>query len=193
MLLRNTRTQLKTWSSQYGFSGRRGGSQVSLQEKKDRRGNFCLLKQDWRLAPWGQERKEAGEVGLEVREEGGGNFSLRKGLSHQGEALQSPQQRRGRRRRRGARSAQSPDRVQPQEFGGLRGMGTPLFKKDEGRGGLPVTFKVGRCRPRHHLSAAGETGRDPTGSTQVTCLSRLPRVSTSADQVLPRATRARAE
>ena len=53
-------------------------------------------------------------------------------------------------------------------------MGTPLIKKDEGRGGLPAAFKTGRCRPRRHPGAAGDEGRDPTGSEHVTCLSRLP-------------------
>lgn len=53
-------------------------------------------------------------------------------------------------------------------------MGTPLIKKDEGRGGLPAAFKTGRCWPRRHPGAVGDEGRDPTGSEQVTCLSRLP-------------------
>ena len=113
-------------------------------------------------------------MGLETAEEGGGSCSLRKRLYPRREDRRSPSPRRERRRREVASSGQSPERVQPPDSGRTDGMGTPLIKKDEGRGGLPAAFKTGRCRPRRHPGAAGDEGRDPTGSEYVTCLSRLP-------------------
>lgn len=111
---------------------------------------------------------------LEATQEGGGNCSLGNVCATGERSIRAHHHPRVEAERSGRLSPVPRTGSASGVWKDWEGMGTQVIKKDEGRGGLLAAFKTGRCWPRRHPGAAGEEGRDPTGSAQVTCVSRLP-------------------